>query len=108
MTRTSNKPVNEANKTEKVKSTNKTNKPCVGICSTTLGDDVCRGCGLTSEDVVGWNGYEEDRKREIVGRLAREREVVAISRWELNRLRNAEAAFKRYRASIRRIYCESK
>ena len=99
--------IDKSKKPEKVKLT-KTNKPCVGICSTTLGDDICRGCGLTAEEVVGWNGYGENRKREIVGRLAREREVVAISRWELNRLRNVEAAFKRYRAGIRRIYCESK
>lgn len=57
------------NKTEKV------NKPCVGICSTTLGDDVCRGCGLTTEEVVGWNGYGEDRKREIVVRLKHDRQI---------------------------------
>ena len=28
--------------------------PCIAICSTSQGDDVCRGCGRTFEEVCKW------------------------------------------------------
>ncbi len=28
--------------------------PCIAICSTAQGDDVCRGCGRTFEEVTNW------------------------------------------------------
>ena len=31
---------------------NRTRTPCVGICSTTYGDDVCRGCKRFSFEVI--------------------------------------------------------
>ena len=39
--------------------------PCVGVCSTTYGDLVCRGCKRFAHEVVAWNGYAE-RQREAV------------------------------------------
>ena len=39
--------------------------PCVGICSTTYGDLVCRGCKRFAHEIVGWNSYDE-RQRELV------------------------------------------
>ncbi len=39
--------------------------PCVGICSTTYGDLVCRGCKRFAHEIVGWNSYE-DRQRDVV------------------------------------------
>lgn len=28
--------------------------PCIAICSTSQGDDVCRGCGRTFQEVCKW------------------------------------------------------
>lgn len=43
--------------------------PCVGICSTGIGDSVCRGCKRFSHEVIHWNGYTEAQKRIIDQRL---------------------------------------
>ncbi|MEM9624509.1 MAG: DUF1289 domain-containing protein, partial [Pseudomonadota bacterium] len=32
--------------------------PCVGICSTTYGDLVCRGCKRFAHEIVQWNAYD--------------------------------------------------
>ncbi|MBA2777616.1 DUF1289 domain-containing protein [Halomonas kenyensis] len=37
--------------------------PCVGLCSTTLGDPVCRGCQRTDEEITAWPGLSV-RQRE--------------------------------------------
>ncbi len=39
--------------------------PCIGICSTTYGDLVCRGCKRFAHEIVGWNAYEE-RQRDLI------------------------------------------
>lgn len=43
--------------------------PCVGICSTTYGDLVCRGCKRFAHEIVQWNGYAEEQREEIRQRL---------------------------------------
>lgn len=43
--------------------------PCVGICSTTYGDTVCRGCRRYLHEVIDWNRYSSDEKRLIWRRL---------------------------------------
>jgi uncharacterized protein len=43
--------------------------PCVGICSTTYGDLVCRGCKRFSHEIVQWNGYTVDQRDMIWHRL---------------------------------------
>ena len=43
--------------------------PCVGICSTTYGDLVCRGCKRFAHEVVAWNGYEETQREAVWRRL---------------------------------------
>lgn len=45
--------------------------PCVGVCSTTYGDLVCRGCKRFAHEIVGWNGYEETQRDIVRVRLAR-------------------------------------
>lgn len=32
--------------------------PCIGVCSTTIGDLVCRGCGRTVEEIRDWVSLE--------------------------------------------------
>lgn len=43
--------------------------PCIGVCSTGLGDDVCRGCKRFAHEVIHWNSYSEEQKRLVDTRL---------------------------------------
>ena len=43
--------------------------PCVGICSTGIGDQVCRGCKRFAHEVVNWNAYSIEERQLIAGRL---------------------------------------
>lgn len=43
--------------------------PCVGICSTTYGDLVCRGCKRFAHEVVGWNGFDDTQRGAVWERL---------------------------------------
>lgn len=47
----------------------RTPTPCVGICSTTFGDLVCRGCRRYLHEIIDWNRYSEQEKRLILQRL---------------------------------------
>ena len=39
--------------------------PCIGRCSTTFGDEICKGCGRTYVQVIQWNGLSNTFKIEI-------------------------------------------
>ncbi len=43
--------------------------PCVGICSTTYGDLVCRGCKRFAHEIVQWNGFADDQRDRVWDRL---------------------------------------
>ncbi|WP_053979562.1 DUF1289 domain-containing protein [Marinagarivorans algicola] len=43
--------------------------PCIGVCSTGLGDNVCRGCKRYTHEVAGWNAYGESERISISRRL---------------------------------------
>ncbi|MEX1196915.1 MAG: DUF1289 domain-containing protein [Pseudohongiellaceae bacterium] len=44
--------------------------PCIGICSTTsLGDNLCRGCKRFAFEVIDWNLYGADEKRAVLLRI---------------------------------------
>lgn len=46
--------------------------PCIGICSTTsVGDDVCRGCRRYAHEVIQWNAYGDAEKRAVLDRIER-------------------------------------
>jgi predicted Fe-S protein YdhL (DUF1289 family) len=44
--------------------------PCIGVCSTGIGDAVCRGCKRFQHEVIHWNSYSEEEKRIVDDRLA--------------------------------------
>ena len=46
--------------------------PCIGHCSTVLGDDVCRGCQRTFEEVIGWPQMNEEERCAVNRRIALE------------------------------------
>lgn len=43
--------------------------PCVGICSTGIGDSVCRGCKRFAHEVIDWNAYSHEQRLIIAQRL---------------------------------------
>ena len=43
--------------------------PCVGVCSTTYGDLVCRGCKRFAHEIVAWNGYLDSQRGLVWARL---------------------------------------
>ena len=43
--------------------------PCIGVCSTTYGDLICRGCYRFAHEVAQWNGYEGSQKAAVLKRL---------------------------------------
>jgi len=48
---------------------NRVKTPCVGICSTGIGDTVCRGCKRFQHEVIDWNRYDNEQKHIILSRL---------------------------------------
>ena len=53
--------------------------PCIGVCSTTYGDLVCRGCNRFAHEVVQWNAYDEDQRAAVWGRLEELRDGAIAS-----------------------------
>lgn len=51
--------------------------PCIGICSTTYGDLVCRGCKRFSHEIVAWNTYSEHQRERVWRRLNELRDQAA-------------------------------
>ncbi|MES2823841.1 MAG: DUF1289 domain-containing protein [Pseudomonadota bacterium] len=43
--------------------------PCIGVCSTGIGDQVCRGCKRFSHEVIDWNAYAHEQRLIIAQRL---------------------------------------
>ena len=57
---------------------NRASTPCLGICSTTYGDNVCKGCKRFVHEVISWNKYTtKERVREI--RLQNKRLKIIIN-----------------------------
>jgi hypothetical protein len=44
--------------------------PCVGHCTTALGDDVCRSCLRTFEEVTRWPELTDEERIQINRRIA--------------------------------------
>ena len=43
--------------------------PCIGVCSTVFGDEVCRGCKRFQNEVIDWNSYQDSQKIAVLFRL---------------------------------------
>ena len=44
--------------------------PCIGVCSTGIGDSVCRGCKRFCHEVIDWNSYSSAQKKVVDERLS--------------------------------------
>ena len=54
--------------------------PCIAICSTSQGDEICKGCGRTFGEVQHWLGMSPAAKRDTWQRITQEG-----SAWRFNR-----------------------
>jgi hypothetical protein len=46
--------------------------PCTGHCTTALGDDVCRSCHRTFDEITRWVEMNEQERRAVNRRIALE------------------------------------
>jgi predicted Fe-S protein YdhL (DUF1289 family) len=54
--------------------------PCIAICSTSQGDEICKGCGRTFQEVQDWTKMSPTQKRYTWRRITMEH-----SAWRFNR-----------------------
>ena len=54
--------------------------PCIAICSTSQGDEVCKGCGRTFAEVQHWTEMRPAEKRETWRRI-----ILQADAWRFNR-----------------------
>jgi len=54
--------------------------PCIAICSTSQGDELCKGCGRTFEEVQLWLGMDPVEKRDTWHRI-----TVEGTAWRFNK-----------------------
>lgn len=54
--------------------------PCIAICSTSQGDDLCKGCGRTFDEVQHWPVLTPVEKRAVWRRI-----TMDGSAWRFNR-----------------------
>ena len=58
----------------------KVKTPCIGVCSTGIGDSVCRGCKRFAHEVIHWNSYSSEQKKLIDQRLTKFLEQIVLSK----------------------------
>ena len=72
--------------------------PCIGVCSTGIGDRVCRGCKRFAHEVIHWNSYSNAEKLLIEQRLEE-----FLSRCVRNRLQVVDEDLLRRELELRCI-----
>ena len=74
--------------------------PCIGVCSTGIGDRVCRGCKRFAHEVISWNHYSNEQKLLVEERLAR-----FLSQCTRNKLQVVNVGLLESQLSAWRISC---
>ncbi len=72
--------------------------PCIGVCSTGIGDSVCRGCKRFSHEVIDWNSYTAAQKQSIDGRLS-----AFLSQCVSNKLQVLDTALLKWQLVVQQI-----
>ncbi|MDP1781187.1 MAG: DUF1289 domain-containing protein, partial [Hydrogenophaga sp.] len=54
--------------------------PCIAICSTSQGDEVCKGCGRLFDEVQRWTEMSPGEKRATWRRI-----TIEDDAWRFNR-----------------------
>jgi predicted Fe-S protein YdhL (DUF1289 family) len=55
--------------------------PCIAICSTSQGDEVCKGCGRTFHEVQTWTQMCPAEKRQTWRRIVLEGDALRFNRY---------------------------
>ena len=72
--------------------------PCIGVCSTGIGDAVCRGCKRFAHEVIDWNSYSPQQKRVVDGRLS-----GFLSQCVSNKLLVTDLSLLKWQLSVQQI-----
>jgi len=72
--------------------------PCIGVCSTGIGDSVCRGCKRFAHEVIHWNAYSEPQKRAVDERLS-----GFLSQCVSNKLRVRDKALLKWQLDVQKV-----
>ena len=62
--------------------------PCIAICSTSQGDEVCKGCGRTFSEVQHWTSMTPAEKRLTWRRISQEGTAWRFNRYAERALGN--------------------
>jgi len=52
--------------------------PCTGHCSTALGDDVCRSCARTFDEITRWVEMNDEQRRQVNWRIALSQPTISV------------------------------
>jgi uncharacterized protein len=63
------KPFHHSHAGNKILKKVRPDSPCIAVCSTALGDDICRGCGRDVVEVATWVMMSDEQKEKIWARL---------------------------------------
>ena len=79
----------------------RTRTPCIGICSTTYGDEVCRGCKRFSYEIINWNSFSPEEKEAIWKRLEKLKTQIMSSRIKIVDSKLMNEGIKKYRLRVK-------
>ena len=63
---------------------NRSSTPCIGICSTTFGDDVCKGCKRFSHEITNWGKFSTDERAVINSRLEQFKTTILEEKFSIS------------------------
>ena len=72
--------------------------PCIGVCSTGIGDSVCRGCKRFSHEVIDWNSYSPQQKKVVNRRLG-----DFLSQCVSNKLQITDSALLQWQLQVQQV-----
>ena len=63
---------------------NRSSTPCIGICSTTFGDDVCKGCKRFSHEITNWGKFSTDEREVVNSRLEQFKTIILEEKFTIS------------------------
>ena len=63
---------------------NRSSTPCIGICSTTFGDDVCKGCKRFSHEITNWGKFSTDERAVVNSRLEQFKTIILEEKFTIS------------------------
>ncbi len=75
--------------------------PCIGICSTIYGDDICRGCKRHFVEVIDWNTYSNQQKENILLHLQTITEHVVAQYLKITDIKKLKQRLQKHQVDYR-------